>query len=421
VELPREEDEFVTDGGTIIERAPAGAPLTGSLSSGTTFAGYLIEGVAGRGGMGVVYRARESRPARTVALKVISPELAADAEFRARFERESDIAATIEHSNVVPVHRVGEEDGLLFLVMRFVEGTDLAAMIAGGRRLEPRRAVHIVAQVCAALDAAHGRGLVHRDVKPANVLIAREGDDHVYLTDFGIAKRSDTTTAGPTVTGHFLGTLDYVSPEQIESGNVDARTDIYAVGCILYQALAGRVPFRGDSPAATIWAHLSSEAPSLLSIDPRLPAGMDAVVRRALAKDPNDRFPTAGDLARAAGAALEQWQADIDAHVTPPSASDDAQSTVRVDVRAVVAPVVSGGAPATPAAPASAAVRSVPPPPATPAPTGSRRRLAMAWAVAAALIITVAVAAVVGLEFNLTVAGIVLAAAGIALAISTLR
>lgn len=301
------------------------------LTIGTTFAGYVIEAVAGRGGMGVVYRAREARPARTVALKVISPELAADTDFRARFERESEVAATIEHPNVIPVHRVGEEAGQLFLVMRHVDGIDLSAMIANAGRLQPRRAVDIIAQVCAALDAAHARGLVHRDVKPANVLVTREG--HVYLTDFGIAKRSDAT-GGSTLTGYFVGTLDYSAPEQIESGRVDARTDVYATGCMLYHALAGQVPFQGENPAATMLAHLSAPPPSLRAIDLTLPEQLDAVVAKAMAKAPDERYPSAGDLGQAATAAVDGGSPMHAEH----GASSDAATTRHEPVRAAAVP-----------------------------------------------------------------------------------
>jgi Protein kinase domain len=309
------------------------------LTIGSTFAGYVIEAVAGRGGMGVVYRARESRPARTVALKVISPELAADTDFRARFERESEIAATIEHPNVIPVHRVGEEAGQLFLVMRHVDGIDLSAMIANAGRLQPRRAVDIIAQVCAALDAAHARGLVHRDVKPANVLVTREG--HVYLTDFGIAKRSDAT-GGSTLTGYFLGTLDYSAPEQIESGRVDARTDVYATGCMLYHALTGQVPFQGENAAATIWAHLSAPPPSLRAIDGTLPEQLDAVVAKAMAKAPDDRYPTAGDLGQAAEAAVDSGSPTQAEH----GMSSDAATTRHEPVRAAAFPLARRDLPA---------------------------------------------------------------------------
>jgi len=316
----------------------AGEPIAPTLAPGASFAGCVIEAIAGRGGMGVVYRARERRPARTVALKVIAAELASDADFLARFERESEIAATIEHPNVLPVHRIGEEGGLLYIVMRYVEGTDLAKEIAGRGRLDPRRAIDVIGQVCAALSAAHARGLVHRDVKPANVLITVDG--HVYLTDFGIAKRHDATGL-TTQAGYFIGTLDYAAPEQIEGRPVDARTDVYATGCMLYQALAGRVPFARDNIAATIWAHLSDEVPSLRDVGVTLPAELDAVIARAMAKDPNDRYPSASDLGRAAASAFDVASATTASPSIPIGAAADSEDTVSIGAETLGAAVAS--------------------------------------------------------------------------------
>jgi predicted Ser/Thr protein kinase len=280
------------------------------LAPGSRFAGYVIEGVAGRGGMGIVYRARQVRPSRTVALKVISPDLAADPGFRERFEHESEIAASIEHSNVIPVYEVGEESRLLYIVMRYVEGTDLGSVIAARGRLSPRETVRILDQLTAALDAAHARGLVHRDIKPANVLIAQEGGrDHVYLTDFGLAK----LTAGTDMTrsGTFVGTLAYAAPEQFEGRRVDARTDVYAGGGVLYHMLTGRVPFPRDSDAAIMWAHLSAEPPSVREVVPLSPPQLDEVIARAMAKEPQNRYPSAGDLGRDASAAAEGQRATV--------------------------------------------------------------------------------------------------------------
>ena len=295
----------------------------GDLASGARFAGYVIEGVAGRGGMGVVYRAGQLRPSRIVALKVISPELADDSGFRDRFTNESEIAASIEHSNVIPVYEVGEECHRLFIVMRYVEGTDLGRVIAAEGRVTPRRAVQILVQLTSALDAAHARGLVHRDVKPANVLIARESSaDHVYLTDFGLAKFA--VSGGLTRTGMFVGTIDYAAPEQFEGRRVDARTDVYAAGCVLYNMLSGSVPFPRESEAAIMWAHLSASPPSVRDAVPTLPDEFDAVIARAMAKDPDDRYPSAGDLGRDAVAAADRQRATGRAAPTPgspPSAS----------------------------------------------------------------------------------------------------
>jgi DNA-binding beta-propeller fold protein YncE/predicted Ser/Thr protein kinase len=266
---------------------------------GTTFAGFVIESVAGRGGMGVVYRARQLRPERIVALKVIAPELAPDPDYRGRFLRESEIAASIEHSNVIPVLQVGEEGQLLFIAMRYVEGTDLQATIAGAGRLEPARAVQIVSQITAALDAAHARGLVHRDVKPANVLIAPEGArEHVYLTDFGLAKRADSG-GELTRAGSIVARAEYVAPEQITNQRVDARADVYALGCLLFEALTGEAPFaRGKGVPAL--AHLGAPPPSAVERRPDLPREFDEVVRRAMAQRPSERYPSAGDLGQGA-------------------------------------------------------------------------------------------------------------------------
>ena len=275
----------------------------GELAVGMQFAGYVIEAVAGQGGMGIVYRARQLRPSRIVALKVISPQLASDSDFRERFTHESEIATSIEHSNVIPVYDVGEESNLLYIAMRYVEGTDLGAVIAAEGRLAPARAIEILTELTAALDAAHAHGLVHRDIKPANVLIAREGQrEHVYLTDFGLAKLA--ASGGRTRTGMFVGTLDYAAPEQLEGRRVDARTDVYAAGCVLYQMLTGSVPFPQEHEAAIMFAHMSAAPQSVRELVPSLPAELDGVIARAMAKNPDDRYPSAGDLARDAATAV---------------------------------------------------------------------------------------------------------------------
>ena len=271
------------------------------LEPGEEFGGYLIEAVAGRGGMGVVYRARQRRPERVVALKVITPDLAEDESFRARFEGESNVAAQIEHPNVIPVYEVNDHEGLLFIAMRFVEGTDLRALIQREGALDPARAVGIVTQAAAALDAAHRAGLVHRDVKPGNLLISAAG--HTYLTDFGLAKRG-SSESGITKTGMFVGTLDYIAPEQLQGQPLDARADVYALACVLYHALTGQVPYPRGSEPAKIWAHMSEEPPRATALVPVSPA-FDEVIARGMAKDREQRYPSAGDLARAAAGALE--------------------------------------------------------------------------------------------------------------------
>jgi hypothetical protein len=267
------------------------------LVPGAEIAGCRIETVAGRGGMGIVYRATQLSLGRPVALKLITPDRAADTGFRRRFARESRLAAAIDHPNVVPVYAAGEEHGHLYLVMRWVDGTDLHHLLARERRLRPERAGSIVAQVAAALDAAHARELVHRDIKPANVLLAGE---HVYLADFGLSMlvRGDPVD---TATGQWIGTADFMAPELFQNGEVDARADVYALGCVLHHALTGSVPFPRGTVPATMLAHLR-EAPPRPS-DHGAPHHFDRVIARALAKDPEDRFPSAGDLGRAALAA----------------------------------------------------------------------------------------------------------------------
>jgi serine/threonine-protein kinase len=278
------------------------------LEPGAIFAGHRIEGVAGRGGFGVVYRATHLHLDHVVALKLISAGRGAEETFRERFISESRIAVSIRHPNVVAVHNAGEEDGLLFVTMDFIDGTDLRGLLNREGRLRPEDAVDIVRQVAAALDAAHAKGLVHRDIKPGNVLIdERDGGRHVYLTDFGLSKQMDATS-GVTATGAFVGTLDYVAPEQIKGDRVDARTDVYALGCVMFELLSGELPFAQSEKVAKIYAHLQEQPPELVDAAPEVPAALSEVVWRAMAKSPDDRYPSAGDMARACGAAIEGRQ-----------------------------------------------------------------------------------------------------------------
>ena len=275
------------------------------LTTGTVFAGYQIDGVAGEGGMGVVYRATEIALQRPVALKLIAEDFAGDRKFRERFQRESMLAASIDHPNVIPVYEAGEVDGELYIAMRFVDGTDLLHAVTREGALAPARAVRIVSQVAAALDAAHRRGLVHRDVKPGNVLLTGEGDEeHAYLTDFGLVKTLTGDIPGTTTAGHFVGTLDYSSPEAIQGQDADARSDVYSLACVLYFTLTRTSPFLRDSNVGTMFAHVNEPPPSLLEENPKLPPALAAVVEKGLAKNPDERHQTAGEFARAAQEAL---------------------------------------------------------------------------------------------------------------------
>ncbi|MFB6558972.1 serine/threonine-protein kinase [Streptomyces sp. NPDC056400] len=274
------------------ERAePAGGSPTDLR--GKQIAGYLVESEIGRGGMAVVYVARDLRLDRRVALKLLAPELARNDTFRQRFAHESKVAATIEHPHIVPVFEAGEADGLLYIAMRLVEGPDLRVMLDRTGPLPVETAARIAGQVASALDAAHAHDLVHRDVKPGNILIApgtdRDHPEHAYLTDFGLTKKSLSLT-GFTTDGQFVGTLTYVAPEQISGKPVDGRCDVYSLGCVVYEALAGEPPFQRDDDIALLWAHQYDAPPALSSRRPGLPEEVDAVLAKALAKSPDDRW-----------------------------------------------------------------------------------------------------------------------------------
>lgn len=266
-----------------------------------TFGPYRIEQLLGRGGMGEVHRAYDMAHERIVALKRLSPGYHDDEDYRARFRREAQIVARLREPHVIPIHAYGEIDGRLYLDMRLVEGADLSDVIREGT-IAPARAVAIVDQVASALDAAHADGLVHRDVKPSNVLVTPS--DFVYLVDFGIARSVSPAATSLTASGSVVGTLDYMAPERFESGPVDGRADVYALAGVLFACLSGRRPFTADGTAAQIWAHMKEEPPKASPLNPAVPAALDEVIAKGMAKDPADRYATAGELARAAAQAL---------------------------------------------------------------------------------------------------------------------
>jgi len=277
------------------------------MEPGTEFAGYRILSTLGRGGMSVVYLAEHAWLQRRVALKVLAPQLAEDESFRERFIRESRLAASLDHPNVIPIFEAGASGADLYIAMRYVEGTDLRTQLREGGALDRSRAITTLRQVASGLDAAHEQGLVHRDVKPGNVLIARargsEAGEHVYLSDFGLTKRS-ASDSGVTGTGQFVGTLDYAAPEQFKGGAPDARTDVYSLGCVLFECLTGRPPFVSENDAGLMYAHLQEPPPSVVAQRPELPRAIDAVVAKAMAKSPSDRFPSAGAMVDEAARAL---------------------------------------------------------------------------------------------------------------------
>jgi len=284
-------------------RPPAQAPAAQregigfELPLGSIFAGCRVEEVISSGGAAVVYRAEELALQRRVAIKLILPERSGEERFRERFRRESKVAAAIDHPNVIPIFDAGEEDGLLFITMRLVEGTDMRTLITARGRIEPLRAARIVRQVGAALDAVHAQGMLHRDVKPSNVLLARE--DHAYLSDFGFAKPA-ASVGGLTRQESIVARAEYVAPEQILNERVDGRADTYALGCLLFEALTGEAPFARWTEGPQVLAHLNAPRPSPVELCPDLPSEFDDVVQRAMATDPNERYPSAGDLGQAA-------------------------------------------------------------------------------------------------------------------------
>ncbi|MEX5718971.1 serine/threonine-protein kinase [Geodermatophilus maliterrae] len=285
------------------------------------FGAYRIEALLGRGGMGEVYRAFDTEHDRTVALKVLSEHLAADQGYRERFRREAHLAARLNEPHIVPIHRYGEIDGRLFLDMRLVPGRDVAAVLAEEGPMDPRRAVSIVSQTARALDAAHADGLVHRDVKPSNVLLTGSGEDEfVYLVDFGIA-RSTTDSQGPSLTrtGAALGSFDYMAPERFLEQPIDRRVDVYALACVLFECLTARRPFTGDGLATLMYAHLNTtpQPPSVLR--PGVPRALDDVVLKGMAKEPDERYPTCGELAAAARAALAAGGVTPRTEAAPPT------------------------------------------------------------------------------------------------------
>ena len=274
---------------------------------GETFGSYTIESLLGRGGMGAVYLAKHERLGRKVALKVISPELAHDEDFRARFLRESQLAASLDHPNVIPIYDADEFEGVLFLAMRYVDGPSLQALLRSRGSLSQTETLRIAEQIGGALEAAHIANLVHRDVKPANILIAG-GGEHAYLCDFGLARH--TSSQGLTRTGFFLGSIDYCAPEQIQGGDVDGRADVYSLGCVVFHCLAGQPPYRRETEFAVLNAHINDPPPSLSTLRPDLPRGIDGVIATAMAKHRDHRYSRAGAVSGALRKALGEGPED---------------------------------------------------------------------------------------------------------------
>ncbi len=291
------------------------------LAPGSTVAGYRIDRLLGQGGMGAVYEATQLSLNRTVALKLISAELGDDEDFRERFRREGHVHAAMSHPHIVPVFEAGESEHGLFLAMQLIRGPNLRSLIVG-RELTPGAAVRLLGQVADALDTAHAAGLIHRDVKPENILVSGDGR-HAFLTDFGVTKTLDGRTA-LTRTGRLVGTLDYISPEQIRGEPAEPASDVYALGAVLYESLTGSIPFPRDSDAAVLYAHLSDLPPAVTERRPDLPPGFDHVVTRALAKEPAARYRSAGELMDSAAEAAAAAGTALDVPAGPLSAPAEA-------------------------------------------------------------------------------------------------
>lgn len=337
-----------------------------TLQPGSEIAGYRIERFIAHGGMGFVYEAVQLSLDRRVALKFISSALGADPRFRARFRHEARLAAAIDDPHILPVYEAGEmPDGRLFLALRFVDGPDLGSLLRERGPLDPEQAIEVLTQVGEALDAAHERGLVHRDVKPANVMLdVRESRWHAYLTDFGLAK-ADEQASEHTATGELLGTIDYMAPEQIQGEAVDGRADVYAFGCMTYRCLTGSAPYRRDSRAATMMAHLNAPVPLPSDAVPGLPRPLDMVVQRAMEKDPAKRARSAGALMRWAA---EQLRSGVG---VPPPVGDETPTEGTGIAHKQATPVRRR----TPRPPAPAAALAYPPPGATPQKSGPSKTL----------------------------------------------
>ena len=274
------------------------------IRTGAVLAGFRLKSLIGQGAMGAVYLAEGREAGPDIALKLLTAELTEDERFRQRFMREAEIAASLDHPHIVPIVAFGEEDGRLYLAMHHVDGSDLRDLLSREGALEPARTLHLLEQVAAALDAAHTAGLVHRDVKPANILVAGElGEEHAYVCDFGLARHLSSASS---LTGDrgFVGTIDYVPPEQIAGGSIDRRADVYSLGCVVYECLTGERPFERESELSLVYAHLNEPPPRVTDMRPELPETLDGVVATALAKEPDDRFASCGELVAAFRAAL---------------------------------------------------------------------------------------------------------------------
>jgi serine/threonine protein kinase len=272
------------------------------IAAGTTIGGYRIVSLLGQGGMGVVYLAENAQTGQRVALKLLTPDLARSAGFRERFVREASYASSMRHPNVIEVFDAGEQEDVLYIAMQYVEGEDLKGLLVREGRLDAPRTVGLLGQVASALDAAHSTGLLHRDIKPGNVMIAHGTPEHCYLTDFGLSKNPSSDSIALTAQGEFVGTIDYTAPELVLGKKADSRLDVYSLGCLFYECLAGAPPFPKERDVEVLYAHIQDPVPKITAMRPDLPSALDEVIEKAMAKKPEDRFATCSafiDAARA--------------------------------------------------------------------------------------------------------------------------
>jgi pSer/pThr/pTyr-binding forkhead associated (FHA) protein/predicted Ser/Thr protein kinase len=282
-------------------------PAFVEIGAGTTIGGYRLDQLVGQGGMGVVYRGENQQTGARVAVKLLTPELARQPGFRERFVREARYANSLNHPNVIEVYDAGEQDGVLYIAMEFVDGTDLKNLLAREGALDPRRAVRLLGQVAAALDVAHAQGLLHRDIKPGNIMIAaasRPGEEHCYLTDFGLSKNVSSDSIALTAQGEFVGTIDYTAPELVLGKKADSRLDVYSLGCLLFECLAGAPPFNKERDVEVLYAHIQDPPPQITAVRGDVPAALDDVIAKAMAKKPEDRYATCSEFIDAARAVV---------------------------------------------------------------------------------------------------------------------
>src|SRR4051812_6086079 len=320
------------------------------ISAGTEIGGYRIVNLLGQGGMGVVYLADNVRSGQRVALKLLTPDLARSSGFRERFVREAGYASSLRHPNVLEVYDAGEQDGVLYIAMQYVEGEDLKALLSREGRLDARRAVGILGQVASALDAAHSTGVLHRDIKPGNVMIAAGQPEHCYLTDFGLSKNPSADSIALTAQGEFVGTIDYTAPELVLGKDADSRLDVYSLGCLFYECLVGHPPFPKERDVEVLYAHIQDPPPRVSAARPDLPPALDDVIVKAMAKKPEDRFPSCSAFIDAARTIVGE-PAPASGPPPPPP------------VGIPVPPAAAGGPPPPPPAPGPPPAADPPPPP----------------------------------------------------------